>query len=61
MPNRRTHFEQVPIAEIETVIQQDSETARLLEKSATPVPALKSRSIRRILKQKANAPSKGPL
>ena len=61
MPNRPTHFEQVPIAEIETVIQQDPEAARLLEKSATSVPALKGRSIRRILKRKANAPSKGPL
>lgn len=61
MPSRRTYFEQVPIAEIETVLQQDLASERMLEKPATPIPALKGRSIERILKQKANAPSKGPL
>jgi hypothetical protein len=61
MPNRPTHFEQVPIVEIETVIRQDSESVKLLEKSVTPVPGLKPRVISTIQKHKTNTPSEGPL
>jgi hypothetical protein len=61
MPGRQTYFEQVPIAEIQTVLERDLEFAELLEKAATPIPELKSHSTRRIVAQKTKAPSKGPL
>jgi hypothetical protein len=61
MPNKRTYFEQVPIAEIETVLQQDLGSAELLEKSATPIPSSRRCPTRSIVKQKTNDPSKGPL
>ena len=61
MPSRRTYFEQVPIAEIQTVLERDLEFAELLEKAATPILEAKSHSTRNIPKVKTNTPSKGPL
>ena len=61
MPGRRTYFEQVPIAEIQTVLERDLEFAKLLEKAATPIPESKSHSTRSIAKVKTNSPSKGSL
>ena len=61
MRNRRTHYEQVPIAVVELVLRQDSETERTPEQPLTQGTTLKRCAISPIRKQKAKAPSEGPL
>jgi hypothetical protein len=59
MRNRRTYFEQVPIAVVETILRQDPSPEGILERQLIQVPAVKRRATTGILKQKSNTPSKG--
>ena len=59
MRNRETYFEQVPIAMVETVLQQAAALAEELEKTPAQVPAPGCQAIEELLKQQESSPSKG--
>ncbi len=59
MRNRETYFEQVPIAMVETVLQQAAALAEEMEKTPAPVPALGRQAEEELLKQRESSPSKG--
>jgi len=62
MRNGGTHFEQVPIEVVETVLRQAMAAARLLEKSPAPASALVlERHAAQILKHDEGIPSEGKL
>jgi hypothetical protein len=61
MRNRETHFEQVPIEVVETVLRQARVLARMLEKSPAPLSALERQAVAEFPKQRGKYPSKGQL
>jgi hypothetical protein len=61
MRKRETHFEQVPIEVVETVLLKAVALERIPEKSPAPVSTPKRPSISVAPGQQKNAPSKGKL
>jgi hypothetical protein len=61
MRNRETHFEQVPIEVVETVLRQAAALARMLEKSPAPLSALERQAIAEFPKQRGKYLSKEQL
>ena len=59
MRNNETHFEQVPIEIVESIIQQDAALGRISRKSYALVPVPERQALRKFPKPKKNIPSKG--
>jgi hypothetical protein len=56
MRNGETHFEQVPIDVVKSVVREAAELARMLEKSSALVLELKRPSVEEFLKQEEKVP-----
>jgi hypothetical protein len=61
MRNRHTHFEQVPIEVVETVLQKAAAVESLHENSPAPVPAPQIPAVAESLKKEKTTPSRGQL
>ncbi len=59
MRNGETHFEQVPIEVVETVLRQATALARMLEKSPAPLSALERQAIAEFPKQRGSTCPRG--
>lgn len=59
MRNNETHFEQVPIEIVQSIIQQDAALGKMPRKSSVLVPAPERQALRKFPKPKKNIPSKG--
>ena len=57
----QTHFEQVPIEVVETVLRRAAAAASMLENSPAPASALERYAAAQILKQDEGIPSEGKL
>jgi hypothetical protein len=61
MRNGETHFEQVPIEVVETILRQATAPARMPEKSPAPVSAPERQAPAEFLKQEERTPCNGQL
>jgi len=61
MRYRRTHFEQIPFAVVETVLRLAVAQSATMEESPAPVAALEPQAAAKSLKQRKGSPSKGQL
>jgi hypothetical protein len=61
MRNGKTHFEQVPIEVVETILRQAAAPARMPEKSSPPDSALERQAVAGFLKQEERTPCNGQL